>query len=202
LLYRFEKFTVDVQRRELRRGAELIPLEPKAFDLLVYLVEKRERVVSRDDLLASLWDGRIVSESALSTRINAVRVALGDSGEAQRLVKTFPRKGVRFVAEVREEREPIRSFEADGAAMAGLDSEPPKSPLPLPDRPSIAVLPFANLSGDSEQDYFADGMAEEIITALSRCAGLFVIARNSSFTYRGKVPWTSVGSGASLASAT
>jgi TolB-like protein len=183
LLYRFEKFTVDVQRRELRRGAELIPLEPKAFDLLVYLVEKRERVVSRDDLVASLWDGRIVSESALSTRINAVRAALGDSGEEQRLVKTLPRKGVRFVAEVREEREQIRSIEADGAPMNGLGS--PRSPLSIPDRPSIAVLPFANLSGDSEQDYFADGMAEEIITALSRCAGLFVIARNSSFTYRG-----------------
>jgi TolB-like protein len=186
LLYRFEKFIIDTQRRELRRGAEPIPLEPKAFDLLVYLIEKREHVVSKDDLLASLWDGRIVSESALSTRINAVRVAIGDSGQEQRLIKTLPRVGVRFVGDVREEDAPIRSSMADVAFMADVAAESLKPALRLPDRPSIAVLPFANMSGDPEQDYFADGMAEEIITALSRSAGLFVIARNSSFTYRGK----------------
>jgi TolB-like protein len=90
------------------------------------------------------------------------------------------RKGVRFVAEVREERAKTR------AAVAEVGSELPTPNFSLPDRPSIAVLPFTNMSGDSEQDYFADGMAEEITTALSRCAGLFVISRNSSFTYRGR----------------
>jgi len=180
LLYWFEKCSIDTERRELHRGAELISLEPKVFDLLVYLIQHRERVVSKDDLLASLWDGRIVSESALSTRINGARSAIGDSGEEQRLIKTMPRKGVRFVGDVREEKATRR------VAMADVADEAPKAPFLLPDRPSIAVLPFANISGDPEQDYFAEGMADEIITALSRCAWLFVIARNSSFTYRGR----------------
>jgi TolB-like protein/Tfp pilus assembly protein PilF len=180
LLYCFEKCAIDTERRELRRGAELVPLEPKVFDLLVYLIEHRERVVSKDDLLAALWDGRIVSESALSTRINGARAAIGDSGEEQRLIKTLPRKGLRFIGEVREEETTKRGALADVAAQAQ------KLSFPLPDRASIAVLPFANMSGDPEQDYFAEGMADEIITALSRCAWLFVIARNSSFTYRGR----------------
>jgi TolB-like protein/Tfp pilus assembly protein PilF len=180
LLYLFEECVVDTDQRELRRGAASVPIEPKVFDLLVYLLAHRERVVSKDDLLESLWDGRIVSESALSTGINAARAAIGDSGEQQRLIKTLPRKGVRFVGEVREEQAQTR------VAVAAIAGESPRPPLSLPDRPSIAVLLFANMSGDSEQDYFADGMADEIITALSRCAGLFVIARNSSFTYRGR----------------
>ncbi len=176
MLYRFEKCAIDTARRELRRGAELTPLEPKVFDLLVYLIEQRERVVSKDDLLAALWDGRTVSESALSTIINAARSAIGDSGEEQRLIKTLPRKGVRFIGDVREEQAQTVS------AVADMVTRPLKPLFPLPDRPSIAVLPFANMSGDPERDYFADGMAEEIITALSHCARLFVIARNSSFT--------------------
>ena len=95
--YRFEDFVLDSDRRELRRAGSLIPVEPQVFDLLEYLICNRERVVSKDDLVASIWHGRIVSESALSTRINALRVASGDSGDEQRLVKTLPRKGVRFV---------------------------------------------------------------------------------------------------------
>lgn len=178
MLFLFNEFELDTDRRELRGPVGLISLEPQVFDLLTYLVRNRDRVVSKDDIMAAVWDGRIVSESALTTRINAARHAIGDSGEAQRLIKTLPRKGLRFVATVREGKEP--------------DTTPsPASPeslttLPLPDRPSIAVLPFANMSGDPEQDYFADGMAAEIITALSRCTWLFVIARNSSFTYKGK----------------
>jgi DNA-binding winged helix-turn-helix (wHTH) protein len=165
LLYWFDKCAIDTGRRELRRDAELIPLEPKVFDLLLYLIEHRAHVVSRDDLIASIWDGRVVSESAVSTRINAARSAIGDSGEEQRFIKTLPRKGVRFVADVREERDPTHPVAADAGGKA-------LNPLPLPDHPSIAVLPFIDMSGDSEQDYFADGMAEEITTALSRCAWL------------------------------
>src|SRR5215813_6956788 len=93
---------LDTDRRELRRGADAIAIEPQVFDLLVYLVENRDRVVSRDDLIASVWGGRIVSESTLATRINAARKALGDSGIEQKLIRTIARKGVRFVGEVRE----------------------------------------------------------------------------------------------------
>jgi TolB-like protein len=182
LLYLFNDFALDTGRRELRRGPQLVSTAPQVFDLLEYLIRNRERVVSKEDLLASIWDGRIVSDSALSTRINAARCAIDDTGEEQRLIRTLPRKGVRFIGVVHEERKPAPVQEPEGAIAA----EPPSPALPLPDRPSIAVLPFVNMSGDPEQDYFADGMAEEIITALSRCSWLFVIARNSSFTYKGK----------------
>ena len=106
LLYIFDNYALDPDRRELRSGATVVAMEPQVFDLLVHLIRHREHVVSRDELIESIWGGRIVSESALSTRINAVRGAIGDSGTEQRLIKTLPRKGVRFVGEVREERKP------------------------------------------------------------------------------------------------
>jgi TolB-like protein len=178
LPYLFEDYSLDTDRRELRRGGSLVPVEPQVFDLLEYLIRNRERVVSRDDLVASVWQGRIVSESALSTRINALRAAIGDSGEAQRLIKTLPRKGIRFVGVVHEQLKP--------QAMTAPGTGAEQAALTLPDKPSIAVLPFTNMDRDPEQEYFADGVAEEIVTALSRCNWLFVIARNSSFTYKGK----------------
>ena len=101
--YLFEDCALDTDRRELRRGTALVAVEPQVFDLLVHLIRHRERVVSKDDLLASVWQGRIVSESALFNRINAARSAIADTGEQQRLIKTLPRKGIRFVGEVREE---------------------------------------------------------------------------------------------------
>ena len=174
MLYSFEDFVLDSDRRELRCRTGLIGLEPQVFDLLEYLIRNRERVATKDDLLAAVWGGRIVSESVLTTRINAARSAIGDSGKDQRFIRTLPRKGVRFVGEVREARR---------------TSPPPEAPAPalaLPDRPSIAVLPFANMSGEAEQEYFADGVVEDIITALSRMSWLFVIARNSSFVYKGR----------------
>jgi TolB-like protein len=178
LLFLFDKLALDTDRRELRGPAGLISLEPQVFDLLTYLIRNRDRVVSKDDVLTAVWDGRIISESALTTRINAVRSAIGDSGEAQRLIRTLPRRGFRFVGDVREMQEP-------GTVPQTLPAVS-SNPIALPDRPSIAVLPFANMSGDPEQDYFADGIAEEIITALSRMRLLFVIARNSSFAYKGR----------------
>jgi len=105
LLYSFEDFSLDTARRELRRGGALIALQPQVFDLLEYAIRNRERVVSKDDLLAAVWNGRIVSESTLSTRINAARTALGDSGEEQRLIRTAHGKGIRFVGVVREDEE-------------------------------------------------------------------------------------------------
>jgi TolB-like protein len=180
LRYLFENYVLDTDRRELRLGTALVSLAPQVFDILAYLIRNRERVISKDDLLAAIWDGRIVSESALTTRLNGARTAIGDSGEEQRLIKTLPRKGIRFVGTVREEDEPARAYAADTGAAS-----PRGSPI-LPDKPSIAVLPFANLSGEVLENYFAEGVVEDIITELSRFSELFVIARNSSFTYKEK----------------
>jgi DNA-binding winged helix-turn-helix (wHTH) protein len=165
-IYQFAGCTLDTARRELRLGDDLVAIEPQVFDVLTFLIEARDRVVSRDDLLDAVWHGRIVSEATLSSRLNSARTAIGDNGAEQRLIRTLPRKGVRFVGEVREvaDREPEpRRHGAPPAAIAWRDG---------PRLPSIAVLPFTNMSGDPEQDYFADGMAEEIITALSRDSGL------------------------------
>src|SRR5215467_5128407 len=180
LLYLFEDYRLDTDRRELYRATSPISVEPKVFDLLVYVIRNRERVVSKEDLIAAIWNGRIISESALTTCINAARNAIGDSGEAQRLIKTLPRKGIRFIGIVREE--------AKSAAVTPpvATPKPSHTSLALPDKPSIAVLPFQNMSGDAAQEYFADGIVEDIITALSRFRNLFVIARNSSFTYKGR----------------
>ncbi|MGA8498677.1 MAG: winged helix-turn-helix domain-containing tetratricopeptide repeat protein [Xanthobacteraceae bacterium] len=177
----FSDHRLDTDRRELRRGSQPIALEPQVFDLLVYLVENRDRVVSKDDLLASIWGGRVVSDSTLTSRINAARKAVGDSGYAQTLIRTIARKGFRFVGEV-------RVVDADAAPAGAPDyvAEPPRPALPLPDRPAIAVLPFTNMTDDPAQEYFSDGISEDIITALSKLRWFFVIARNSSFTYKGK----------------
>jgi adenylate cyclase len=180
LRYLFENYAFDTDRRELHRGADVVSVAPQVFDLLDYLIRNRERVVIKDDLINAIWNGRIVSDAALTTRLNAARSALGDSGDEQRLIKTLPRKGFRFVGPVREAQGPV------GAATADNPIEPPRPALTLPDKPSIAILPFTNLSSDPEQDYFADGIVEDIISALSRFKTLFVIARNSSFTFKGR----------------
>jgi len=179
LRYLFGDHLLDTARRELSRGGEQVAVEPQVFDLLVYLLQNRERVVSKDDLLGSVWGGRIVSDATLGSRITSARRAISDSGAEQTLIRTFARKGVRFIGEVQEEGTPA-------ALPPEMAEEPERPELTPPDGPSIAVLPFANLSGDPEQEYFADGMVEEIITALSRIRWLFVIARNSSFTYKGQ----------------
>jgi adenylate cyclase len=182
LLFSFEDCILDTDRRELRRVDTSIAVEPQVFDLLEYLIRNRHRVVSKDDLLAAVWAGRIVSESALSNRMNAARHALGDSGEEQRLIRTILRKGFRFVGTVHEAQgTPPPGLPAEGTAPAALNAA-----CERPKRPSMVVLPFVNLSGDPKQEYFADGVTEEIITGLSRLRWLFVIARNSSFVYKGK----------------
>ena len=159
--YFFEDYVLDTDRRELHRGSDMVPTAPQVFDLLDYLIRNRERVVSKDDLVNAIWNGRIVSDAALTTRLNAARSAIGDSGEEQRLIKTLPRKGFRFVGAVREE-----DRLSDAAAAQPTARNRQKPALALPDKPSIAVLPFQNMSGDPEQEYFADGMVDEITTAL------------------------------------
>lgn len=170
----FGEHILDVARRELRRRGELVALQPQVCDILIYLIQNRDRMVSKDELLDAIWGGRIVSESALTTRINAVRKAVGDTGAAQHVIRTIQRKGVRFVGEVHPSD--IPATRGDAALW----------PAP-PDRPSIAVLPFANLTGDPEQENFSDGLVEEIAAALSHIRWIIVIARNSGAAIKGRV---------------
>ncbi len=181
----FANHVLDTDRRELRRGSKQIAVEPQVFDLLVYLVRNRDRVVSKDDLIASVWGGRVVSDSTLTSRINAARKALGDSGENQKLIRTFARKGLRFVGAVLTQVNGVDPGHAVGSLPVEVH-EQPRQALPLPDRPAVAVLPFTNMTGDPTQEYFSDGISEDIITALSKLRWFFVIARNSSFIYKGK----------------
>lgn len=179
--YLFENYAFDTDRRELHRGSEAVAIAPKVFDLLDFLIRNRDRVVNKNDLINAVWSGRSVSDAALTTRLNAARTAIGDTGEEQRLIKTLPRRGFRFVGSI---------LQPQGGTGAPVDDdgqiEGPRPDLALPDKPSIAVLPFQNLSGDPEQDYFANGMVEDIITGLSRSKLLFAISGNSSFAYRAK----------------
>ncbi|WP_194790929.1 winged helix-turn-helix domain-containing tetratricopeptide repeat protein [Pseudomonas sp. UFMG81] len=178
--FAFEDYVLDQQRRELTLRGQTVTLGPQVFDLLLQLVSNGDRVVSKDELLQAVWSGRIVSESTVASHINAVRKAIGDSGEQQRLLRTVARKGYRFVGVIREVPGPERPDD-----QPPLPLQPaPQASLALPDKPSITVLPFQNLSGDPGQDYFADGIVEDIIVALSRIRWLFVIARNSSFTFK------------------
>jgi len=158
VVFRFGEHVLDIERRELRRGAEPVALEPQVFDLLVYLLRNRGRVVSKDDLIHGVWGGRIVSDSALTTRINAARKAVNDNGATQCVIRTVHRKGVRFIGEVSEDPRPAKPTEPALAATT-----PPAAP-----RLSIVVLPFSNLSNDPEQQYFADGITGDLTTDLSR----------------------------------
>jgi TolB-like protein len=184
--FTFSGYVLDPERRELTQRLRVVPVGPQVFDLLLHLVRNRDRVVSKDDLLQAIWSGRIVSESTITSHINAVRKAIGDTGGEQRLVRTVARKGFRFVGNVGEIGEGRLPRASTGVEHTSGESRESPSVLVPPDKPSIAVLPFHNLSGDPEQEYFADGVVDDIIVALSRMRWLFVIARNSSFTYKGR----------------
>jgi adenylate cyclase len=165
VIYRFADSELDTERYELRCQGVLRPIEPQVFDLLRYLIEKRDRTVTKDELYKAIWQGRIVSESALSSGIKAARQAVDDTGNDQRIIRTLHGRGFRFVA-------PVDVSDGDRHEH---------------DRPpSVAVLPFVNMSGDPEQEYFSDGIADDLTTDLSRISGLFVPARNSTFRYKGE----------------
>ncbi|MGB9656354.1 MAG: winged helix-turn-helix domain-containing tetratricopeptide repeat protein, partial [Pseudolabrys sp.] len=181
----FGNHMLDENRRELLCGADPIAVEPQVFDLLIYLVQNRDHVVSKNDLIEAVWGGRVVSDSTLTSRINAARKAIGDSGLEQKFIRTIARKGLRFVGDVRLQPLGIEPSPVSPRPQADI-GDSLRAALPLPDRPAIAVLPFVNMSDESEQEYFSDGISEDIITALSKLRWFFVIARNSSFTYKGK----------------
>ena len=194
--FRFGDFEIDLGQQELRRSGQVVHIEPQVFDLLLYLVRNRERTVSKDELIGAVWQGRVISEAALSSCVSAARRAVGDSGEHQRLIRTAPKRGFRFVGPVDDGTLPQRVPVGDGKPAEEVSApsnslEPAReaaggTTLALPDKPSIAVLPFQNMSGDPEQEYFADGLTEDIITGLSRQRWFFVIARNSTFTFKGE----------------
>lgn len=171
MIYRFSQFSIDTEQYLLSLQDKPIALEPLVFDLLVYLIRHRDRVVSREELLDKLWKGKVVTDSALGTRLKDARKAVQDSGSQQLVIKTIHGRGYQFIAEVTD------STSAQSATKNSGD-------LSLPDKPSIAVLPFTNLSGDPEQAFFCDGITEDIATALSRIPRLFVIDRHSTSIYK------------------
>lgn len=162
----FGEYRFDGGARQLWRGDEEIRLTPRASALLAALAERSTEVVTKQELIDRLWDGKAVGDDALTSCVQELRRALGDDPRHPRVVETRHRRGYRLLL-----------------AAAPIEEGPP----PLPDKASIAVLPFLNMSGDPEQEYFVDGITEDIITELSRNRNLFVIARNSSFVYKAKV---------------
>jgi adenylate cyclase len=175
--YRFGRFALDAERGLLLVDGAERPLRAKSFALLRHFIEHPGRLIDRDEITEAIWPGVIVSDDSISQCVRDVRRALGD--DAQQLLRTLPKRGFLFTAQVARGTEPPES---------GVPAEIPQAKPPLPNKPSIAVLPFQNMSGDPGQDYFVDGMVEEIITALSRIRWLFVIARNSSYSYKGQSP--------------
>lgn len=181
MIYRFAPFELDMARFELRKGGEPCSLEPQVFSLLAYLIERRERLVTKNELFENLWDGRIVTDSTLTSRVKSARQALGDSGKAQRFIKTIHGKGFRFIADVQVAHDP-------GLVPPGAGTDKSDAGIEVSQRPSIAVLPFRNLADASPYDTIAEGLSHELITELARLRWLFVIARGSSFRFREHYP--------------
>ena len=168
-----EGFQLDLNAGELRKGTERIRLQEKPLQMLRLLLEHSGEVVTREELQRTLWPGGTVVEfdQSIATALKKLRRALGDDADHPRYIETLARRGYRWIAGV-EWVEACERLAISNPAEKTIDS--------------IAVLPFANLSGDPEQDYFSDGLAEEILNALTRIPGLRVTARTSSFTFRGK----------------
>ncbi|MEO8452996.1 MAG: winged helix-turn-helix domain-containing protein [Gemmatimonadota bacterium] len=166
--YVFDAFELDRSKFELRRGGLVVPVEPQVFALLLLLVENAERLVSRDEIIEKVWDGRVISDSALDSRVKSARRALGDDGKTQRLIRTIHGQGFRFVAAVTV---------AAAAAIRAVDAAEAT-------KPSIAVLPFRFVGPAGPYATIADALPDELIAELARLRWLFVIARGSSFRFR------------------
>ena len=179
MIYRFGAFRIDTEAHELRAGDVAVAVEPQVFALLKLLIENRERLVDKDEIVEQIWKGRIVSDSAIASRVKSARRAIGDDGVAQRLIRTVPKVGFRFVAETE-----VLSV---SPALLSLQVEPEeREPAEVQGgRPSIAVLPFAVIGGDASDAWIADALPHDLIAELSRLRWLFVIARGSSFRFRG-----------------
>jgi TolB-like protein/cytochrome c-type biogenesis protein CcmH/NrfG len=194
MTFAFAEHELDPRRQELRRGGEAVHVEPQVFDLLTFLVRNRDRIVSKDEILDTIWDGRIVSEAALSSRINAARKAIGDSGNDQIFIRTFHKRGFRFVGNVEEVPDGAPGPAAERvvsiarAEPASRPDEAPSVAQPAFERhkPSIAVMPFANVSEDPEHEYFAYGLTEDVIRLLGRNRWLTVLTRHSTLPYKGR----------------
>jgi TolB-like protein len=187
--FRFTEFEIDAARQELRRGGATVHLEPQVFAVLLHLVRHRDRVVSRDELIEEIWQGRVISDAALSSRINAARRALGDSGAKQDFIRTTHKRGFRFVSDVLEispdAAPPIAVTTAD-VEHAFVEAAHSEIAVPAPAmRPAVAVLPFDNLGGDIGDDYFCYGMMEDMIRLLGRYRWLTVISRHSTVAFKG-----------------
>ena len=176
MIYLFDQFAIDTGQYQLSLDGNPVPVEPLVFDLLVYLIENRERVVGRDELLENLWQGKVVTDSALAARLKHARKALGDSGNKQAIIKTVHGRGYQFIARV-DEPENASPVEKIEKVISG-------KPLDLPAKPSIAILPLQNESDDIEEEYFSDGVTDGIINKLTRFRDLFVMGRSSSFSLR------------------
>ena len=174
-MYQFEGYTLDPKRCLLRTADCEVELRPKSFEVLLYLVENADRLIPKEELIKAIWPDVVITDDSLTQCVSEARQAIGDGNQIT--IKTVPRRGYRFTA-------PVSRLASGGSAPSVGTGSPADSPLAQ--RPSIAVLPFDNLSGDPQQDYFSDGIVEEIITALTRTSWMLVIARNSSFTYKGR----------------
>ena len=203
--YRFAEFEIDLSQQELRRQGAFVHIEPQVFDLIVHLVKNHDRIVSKDELIDTVWNGRIISEAALSSRINGARRALGDNGNDQAMIRTLHKRGFRFVGDVKvvnstdaaavplaPDGEKITAGNAPvavsvSAGVSRLDdivSETVKAEAIT--RSSIAVLPFKNMSDEPDNDYFSYGLTEDIIRLLARNRWLSVISRHSTIAYKGR----------------
>jgi TolB-like protein len=195
----FAGHEMDLRRHELRRAGDVVHIEPQVFDLLLHLIRNRDRVVSKDELFDTIWNGRIVSEAALSSRINAARRAVGDDGDRQQLIKTVHKRGFRFVGEVREAE--TADTAAEPPPSAPEPATRPVSPAVILAReaaadrkPAITVLPFVNLSQEPDTDYFSYGLTEDIIRLLARNRWLDVLSRHSAAAFKGReVPAQEIG---------
>jgi len=200
MIYQFGPFKVDDTLFEVWRDDTRLEAQPQVIELLIMLVENHDRVVTREEIFDHIWKDRVVSDTTLSSRIKSIRKLLGDDGVQQKFIRTIHGRGFRFHAEVATtERKtfdrflhsvtyPVEpnNFQVSTQISPDTYEVMTGERFELPDKPSIAVLPFQNMSGESEQEYFADGMSEDIITALSRVPDLVVIARNSTFVYKSR----------------